>query len=68
MLLIAVYVWPIFVSNYAGGYYRGTTGLIEIPIWPFMAAVLIGAVATAIQFLLLMVEDLRRAIARLAAR
>ena len=56
-----VYVWPIFVSNYTGGYYRGTTGLVEIPIWPFMAAVLIGAAATAIQFLLLAVEDLRSA-------
>ena len=39
----------------------GTTSVIEIPIWPFMIAVLIGAVATAIQYLLLMVEDLRRA-------
>ena len=61
MLLIAVYVWPIFMSSYEGGYYRGTTSVIEIPIWPFMIAVLIGAVATAIQYLLLMVEDLRRA-------
>jgi len=61
MLLICVYVWPILVSNYIGGYYRGTTGLVEIPIWPFMAAVLIGAAATAIQFLLLAVEDLRGA-------
>ena len=64
MLLIAIYVWPIFMSSYEGGYYRGTTSVIEIPIWPFMAAVLIGAVATAIQYLLLMVEDLRRAIGR----
>jgi TRAP-type C4-dicarboxylate transport system permease small subunit len=63
MALIALYVWPIFASNYTGGYYRGTTGLVEIPIWPFMAAVLVGALATAIQFLLLMVEDIRRATA-----
>ena len=64
MLLIVVYVWPIFVANYSGGYYRGTTGLVEIPIWPFMAAVLIGAAATAIQFLLLTVRDLTGAMAR----
>jgi uncharacterized membrane protein YedE/YeeE len=50
------------MSSYEGGYYRGTTSVIEIPIWPFMIAVLIGAVATAIQYLLLMVEDLRRAL------
>jgi TRAP-type C4-dicarboxylate transport system permease small subunit len=62
MLLIAAYVWPIFWSNFTGGYFRGTASLVEIPIWPFMAAVPIGAVATAIQFLILMVEDLRRAV------
>jgi TRAP-type C4-dicarboxylate transport system permease small subunit len=62
MLLIAIYVWPLFVSSYEGGYYRGTTNVIEIPIWPFMIAVLVGAVATAIQYLLLMAGDLRRAI------
>jgi TRAP-type C4-dicarboxylate transport system permease small subunit len=61
MVLIAIYVWPIFMQNYHGGYYRGTTGLVEIPIWPFMAAILIGAAATAIQFLLLAGADIRRA-------
>jgi TRAP-type C4-dicarboxylate transport system permease small subunit len=61
MLLIAAYVWPIFWSNFTEGYFRGTAGLVEIPIWPFMAAVPIGSVATAIQFLILMVEDIRRA-------
>jgi TRAP-type C4-dicarboxylate transport system permease small subunit len=60
MVLIAVYVWPIFMQNYEGGYYRGATGVAEIPIWPFMAAVLVGAVATAIQFVLLMLEELRK--------
>jgi len=62
MVLIAIYVWPIFLQNYIGGYYRGTTGVAEIPIWPFMAAILIGSVATAIQFLLLMLKDVRRAL------
>jgi TRAP-type C4-dicarboxylate transport system permease small subunit len=66
MLLIAIYVWPLFVQNYANGYYRGTTGVAEIPIWPFMAAVPVGAVATAIQFLLLMARDLKRAVGRAA--
>jgi TRAP-type C4-dicarboxylate transport system permease small subunit len=61
MVLIVIYVWPIFMQNYEGGYYRGTTGVAEIPIWPFMGAILIGGVATAIQFLLLMAHELRRA-------
>ncbi len=62
MVMIAIYVWPIVLQNYQGGYFRGTAGVAEIPIWPFMAAVLVGAVATAIQFLLLMVRDARRAL------
>jgi TRAP-type C4-dicarboxylate transport system permease small subunit len=62
MLLIAIYVWPIFMQNYDGGYFRGTANVAEIPIWPFMLAVPIGAVATAIQFVLLTVQDLKRAI------
>jgi TRAP-type C4-dicarboxylate transport system permease small subunit len=62
MMLITIYVWPIFMQNYEGGYYRGTTGVAEIPIWPFMAAVLLGAVATAIQFALLMMEELRKTV------
>jgi TRAP-type C4-dicarboxylate transport system permease small subunit len=61
MALIAVYLWPLFRQNYDGGYYRGTTGLIEIPIWPFMAAILVGAVVTGIQFLILMIDDIRKA-------
>jgi len=68
MLLIAVYVWPIFLSNYAGGYYRGTTNVVEIPIWPFMLAVIVGAAVTAIQFLLLMAQDIRRAMAAVSPR
>jgi TRAP-type C4-dicarboxylate transport system permease small subunit len=61
MALATVYLWPIFLQNYNGGYYRGTTGVIEIPIWPFMAAILVGAVATAIQFLLFTLDEIRRA-------
>ena len=55
-LLMAIIVWSTSgrscVENYRGGYYAGTAGVIEIPIWPFMAVVVIGAAATAVQFLL----------------
>jgi TRAP-type C4-dicarboxylate transport system permease small subunit len=52
MAIIVVYVWPIVVENYEGGYYAGTAGVVEIKIWPFIAVVVIGAAATAMQFLL----------------
>jgi TRAP-type mannitol/chloroaromatic compound transport system permease small subunit len=53
MALIAYYVWPLLRDNYIGKYYAGTAGLIEIPIWPFMAVVIVGAATTVVQFLLL---------------
>jgi TRAP-type C4-dicarboxylate transport system permease small subunit len=64
MAIIVIYVWPIMVENYRGGYYSGTANLIEIPIWPFMATVVIGAAATSVQFLLDARRLLRRAIGR----
>lgn len=64
MALIAWYVWPIFAENYAGNFYKGTAGVIEIPVWPFMLVVLIGAGATTIQYLLLAWRDFGRAFRR----
>jgi TRAP-type C4-dicarboxylate transport system permease small subunit len=64
MALIAWYVWPIFVENYDGKYYKGTTGVIEIPVWPFMLVVLVGAAATVIQYLLLAWREFARALSR----
>lgn len=63
MGFIAWYVFPIFRENYAGDYYRGTAGMIEIPVWPFMLIVLIGAVATIGQYLILAVREFLRAFA-----
>jgi len=63
MALIVWYVWPIVVENYQGGYYKGTAGVVEIPVWPFMMTVIVGGVATIIQYLLLAVRELRRALA-----
>jgi TRAP-type mannitol/chloroaromatic compound transport system permease small subunit len=50
MMIIIVYVWPLLMLDYRGGYYSGTAGVIEIPIWPFKAVIIVGAAATAIQF------------------
>lgn len=61
MALIAWYVWPIFVENFRGDFYKGTSGVIEIPVWPFMGVVLVGAAATVIQYLQLAWREFRRA-------
>ena len=62
MGLIVWFVWPIVAENYAGGYYKGTAGLIQIPTWPFLAAVVIGAGATGVQFLLFAWRSLAKAL------
>jgi TRAP-type C4-dicarboxylate transport system permease small subunit len=62
MALIVWFVWPIVVEAYKGGYFKGTTGVIEIPTWPFLAAVIVGAAATGVQFLLLAWKSLMRAL------
>lgn len=52
MAIIVVFVWPIASEAYREHYYAGTAGVIEIPIWPFTAVVVLGAATTAVQFLL----------------
>jgi hypothetical protein len=42
----------MFLDMYNGGYYQGTQGVIEIPVWPFVLPVIIGGTVTAIQHLL----------------
>lgn len=60
MFLIVWFVIPTFLENYRGNYYRGTAGYVEIPVWPFMLIVLIGAMTAAVQYALLAVHELRR--------
>jgi TRAP-type C4-dicarboxylate transport system permease small subunit len=67
MALIVWFVWPILLDNYHGGFYRGTAGVIEIPTWPFIAAVVVGAAATAVQYLLLAGRAFAQACGRVPA-
>ena len=64
MAFIVRYVWPNFLENYAGDYYKGTAGIIEIPVWPFMLIVLIGGGTAVIQYLLLAWHDWSHAFRR----
>ena len=61
MGLIAWYVVPILTENYAGDYYKGTAGIIEIPVWPFMAVVIVGSAVTVVQYILFAARDFARA-------
>jgi TRAP-type C4-dicarboxylate transport system permease small subunit len=58
---IVWFVWPMVVEMYRAGYYKGTANVVEIPIWIFVAPVVIGGVATAIQYLLFALVEFRRA-------
>lgn len=63
-LLFALIVWfviPNFLENYRGNYFKGTSGYVEIPIWPFIGTVIVGATAAAIQHGLLAWREFRRA-------
>ena len=61
MVVIVVFVWPILVEHYREGYYAGTAHVVEIPIWPVIATVVIGSAATAVQFLIDAARLARRA-------
>ena len=61
MCLTAWFVWPMLMQNIEGGYFKGTAGLVEIPIWPAIAAVVFGAGVTAVQFFVSAVDDFRHA-------
>ena len=52
MFFIVWFVWPMVVEMYQAGYYKGTANVVEIPIWIFVAPVVIGGIATGIQYLL----------------
>ena len=64
MGFIVRYVIPIARENYEGNFYKGTGGVIEIPVWPFMLVVVIGGAVSVIQYLLLAVRQFARAARR----
>ena len=51
MTLIFINVWPNFLEEYRGNFYRGTAGFIEIPTWPFMLLVMVGSFFAILQYL-----------------
>lgn len=50
--LITKTTWPLMLQTYADGEYFGNIGVIQLPVWALRAIIVVGAVAMAIQFLL----------------
>ncbi len=62
MAFIVWFVSPMFMEMYRGGYYQGTLGVIEIPIWPFVLPVIIGGIASAVQYVLFALDEFKLAL------
>lgn len=58
MAFIVWFVSPMFMEMYRAGYYQGTLGVVEIPIWPFVLPVIIGGIASAVQYVLFACHEL----------
>jgi TRAP-type mannitol/chloroaromatic compound transport system permease small subunit len=59
MAVLAIYVWPLLVQNWAQSTYAGTEGDFTLPVWPLELLALIGAVCTSLQYLRQMWRDIR---------
>ena len=57
MALVVWFVSPIFMEMYQSGYYQGTAGVVEIPIWPFVLTIIIGGTVSAIQYMLFACQE-----------
>ena len=55
---------PLLQQSIERGFYRGTKGVFTIPVWPVKVIILIGCAVLFIQFLLVLVSDLKKLFAR----
>jgi TRAP-type mannitol/chloroaromatic compound transport system permease small subunit len=56
--------WPRFVAAWTGNEFVGVHGQFTAPTWPVRLVVMLGAAVALVQFAILIVEDVRAAIAR----
>lgn len=57
--VIAYASWPILARAWTDSEFFGVEGVFTFPTWPMSAVVVLGATLAAIQYILLMVQDLR---------
>jgi TRAP-type mannitol/chloroaromatic compound transport system permease small subunit len=60
MVLLAVYITPMFQKAWISDSFLGARGDFIMPEWPFKLFIVLGSVVTAIQFLLLAWHDVRK--------
>jgi TRAP-type mannitol/chloroaromatic compound transport system permease small subunit len=65
--LIAYASWPPLLRSWNNSEFLGIEGVFTFPTWPIRAVVVLGATLAAVQYALLVLEDLRQA-ARQAER
>jgi TRAP-type C4-dicarboxylate transport system permease small subunit len=59
--LIAYASWPPFMRAWTNNEFLGIEGVFTFPTWPMRAVVILGSVLAAVQYLLLVIQDLRDA-------
>ncbi len=59
--VIAYATWPVLIRAWQDGEFWGVEGVFTFPTWPMRAVVLLGAALAAVQYLLLVLQDLKEA-------
>ena len=59
--LLAWASWPPLVRAWSNNEFLGIEGVFTFPMWPMRSVVILGAVLAAVQYALLVVQDLREA-------
>ncbi|MBX3610530.1 MAG: TRAP transporter small permease [Hydrogenophaga sp.] len=57
--VIAYATWPLFVRAWSNNEFFGVEGVFTFPTWPMRIVVFVGAALAAVQYLLLVWQDLR---------
>jgi len=57
--VIAYATWPLLTKAWIDSEFFGIEGVFTMPVWPMRAVVFLGAALAAIQYVLLVIEDMK---------
>ena len=57
--VIAYATWPLLTKAWVDSEFFGIEGVFTMPVWPMRAVVFLGAALAAIQYVLLVIQDLK---------
>ena len=57
--VIAYATWPLLTKAWIDSEFFGIEGVFTMPVWPMRAVVFVGAALAAVQYLLLVIQDLK---------